>query len=236
MQDATLVLLPGLGCDAHVWGAQLPALAARLPVWVSDLHFHHPSLEAMAAALLAQRPGPLLLCGASMGAMLALQVQALAPRRVRGLALLGSSARPDAPERLAQRAEGIAAMRAGRFDAVMQANLDFALHAGARADAALVQGFLAMLQRCGPAELIRQNELVTRRADLRPLLAGVDCPTRVMGGLDDRFTPPEQARELAAGIAGAELSLLPDCGHMLTLEQPRAVLDGLLGWLARCGA
>lgn len=237
MSDSSplLVLLPGLGCDVTVWAELQPALAARLPVWVSDLHFRHASLGAMADALLLERPGPLLLCGASMGGMLALEVYRRAPERVQGLALLGTSARPDTPERLALRAQGIAMMRDGRFHELMQANLAYAFHVSRLAESDLMRRFLDMLDRCGPLELIRQNELLTRRLDLRPVLTTVRCPTLVMGGLDDQFSPPELVRELAQAMAVcAELRLIEACGHMLTMERPQAVLDGLLDWLGRC--
>ena len=69
------------------------------------------------------------------------------------------------------------------------------------------------------------------RADLRPLPSKIACPTRVVGGLDDLTPPPDCARELAAGISGAQLHLLPACGHMLSWEQPRAVSTLLRDWL-----
>ena len=66
------------------------------------------------------------------------------------------------------------------------------------------------------------------------LAAGLSaCAPLVVGGADDLLTPPDCSREIAAGIAGAQLQMLAECGHMLTWEQPRAVTDLLLGWLAR---
>ena len=59
-----LILLPGLAGDAVMWQAQLTALAAWDPV-VADVHMRHDSVPAMAAALLAETTGSLVLCGAS---------------------------------------------------------------------------------------------------------------------------------------------------------------------------
>lgn len=225
----TLILLPGLACDAALWRHQQPLLAeAGAAVVVADAHHHADSLPAMAERLLADHPGPLALAGASMGGMLALELQRRAPERVRGLALLGTTARPDTPEMKRLRGEAIALFAAGRMDEVLRINALFAFH---RAHAArLLDDYLAMLQRAGAEGLIRQNRAVMARADLRPALAGVACPTLVVGGLDDTLTPPECARELAAGIAGARLELLPDCGHMLSWEQPEAVGALLRDW------
>ena len=51
-------------------------------------------------------------------------------------------------------------------------------------------------------------------------------------GRSDLLTPPECSQEIAAAVPGAELVLLDDCGHLLTMEQPEAVNRLLLDWLA----
>ena len=50
-------------------------------------------------------------------------------------------------------------------------------------------------------------------------------------GDSDEATPPELAREIAAGIAGAKLVVVPDCGHLSTLERPQAVNKALVEWM-----
>jgi pimeloyl-ACP methyl ester carboxylesterase len=55
----------------------------------------------------------------------------------------------------------------------------------------------------------------------------------VLCGETDQLTPADRSHELAAAIAGAELALLPQCGHMLTMEQPESVNARLLNWLTR---
>ena len=89
------VLLPGLACDAGMWQAQQVALGARFAPCVSDVHTRADSIAGMAMTLLADHPGELVLIGASMGGRVALEAARLAPHRVRGLALLGSTARAD---------------------------------------------------------------------------------------------------------------------------------------------
>lgn len=90
-----LVLLPGLACDERLWEAQLPVLPAMFDARVSDAHMRHDTIEDMAAAVLRENPGPLVLCGASMGGMVAMEAARQAPGRIAGLALLGTNARPD---------------------------------------------------------------------------------------------------------------------------------------------
>ena len=64
---------------------------------------------------------------------------------------------------------------------------------------------------------------IMARPDSRPLLATIRCPTLVLVGDGDELTPPELAKEIAGGISGAKLLVVPDCGHLSTLEKPDAV-------------
>ena len=225
-----LMLLPGLACDAALWRHQSPALAAHRPVQVATVQARAASLPAMAALLLAEQPGPLLLAGCSMGGMLALEVVRQAPDRVRGLALLGSTARPDTPALVSLRCQAITLIEQGRADELLRANALFAFHPQ---HAALLLGdYLAMIGSAGSASLIQQNRAVMGRADLRPQLPHITCPTLVVCGQDDSLTPPECSQEMAGAIPNAQLELLATCGHMLTWEQPAAVTQLLLDWQA----
>jgi 3-oxoadipate enol-lactonase len=69
------------------------------------------------------------------------------------------------------------------------------------------------------------------RVDLRPALPGIRNPTLVIVGALDAATPPELARALAAGIAGAKLVEIPDCGHCPPLEKPEAFIAAVAPFL-----
>lgn len=227
----TVLLLPGLACDAELWRGVRPALHQAHRCHVADVHARFDTLEAMAAALLEENDGPLVLVGASMGGMVALAALRQAPQRIAGVALLGSTARPDTPELLALRSQAIELFAAGRMDDVLRANLPFAFHPAHAGDAALVGTYLAMVRRAGAGALMRQNRAVMARADSRPGLAAVRCPLLVVCGEADMLTPPEHAREIAAAVPQARLEIVPDAGHMLTLEQPARVAALLRDWL-----
>ena len=225
---ATLVLLPGLAGDRTMWQAQLAALARWQPV-VSDVHMHTDSIPAMATALLARHAGPLVLCGASMGGMVAMEAARQAPARIRGLALLGTDARPDAPEMVALREAAIELFSQGRVREVIEPNIAFAFHPGSAP--ALAASYLEFVLAAGADQLIRQNRAVIARPDARPHLPSLRCPVLVLCGEDDRLTPPERAREIATLAPHAQLVLVPLCGHMLTMEQPQRVNEALAAWL-----
>lgn len=230
--NSSLVLIPGLAGDAVMWRHQLQGLAAWRPQ-VTDVHTRHASIQEMAAALLARHAGPLVLCGASMGGMVAMEAARQAPGRVRGLALLGTSARPEDDEFRVVREKAIVLFEQGRAREVIEPNAAMAFHPRHASDPALVASYVDFVLRAGAGQLVRQNRAVIARPDARTHLPLVRCPTLVLCGADDQLTPPDRAREIAQLVPGAELVLLPECGHMLTMEQPEAVNQQLGRWLER---
>lgn len=227
----TLILLPGLASDAALWRDQLPLLQARGPVQVTQAHAEHATLPEMAAGLLAAHEGPLVLIGTSMGGILALEVLRQAPQRVRAMALLGSSARPDTPELITLRSNAIKLYETGRMEEVLRPNVMFAFHPSKARDPALIADYLAMMERAGGAQLAQQNRAIMARPDSRPLLAGITCPLLVACGDSDLLTPPECSKEIAEAVPHARLEILSECGHLLTWEQPQRVNQLLADWL-----
>jgi proline iminopeptidase len=68
--------------------------------------------------------------------------------------------------------------------------------------------------------------------DLRSVLARIDAPALVITGDADFITGPECARDLADGIAGAELVIVEDCGHFTFVEQPDRFRDEVTRFLS----
>jgi pimeloyl-ACP methyl ester carboxylesterase len=227
-----LVFLPGLAADSVMWQRQLEAMPPGLHAVVTDVHSRHASLQEMVESLLQDHQGELILCGASMGGMLAMEAVRKAPQRIKGLALLGTSARPETDAMRALRETAIVLFEKGRMEEVLQANLPLAFHPGRSEDTALRQSYLDFVLRAGAQQLISQNRAVMARADARLHLPAIGCPTLVMCGDSDQLTPPECSLEIAQLIKGAQFTLVPECGHMLTMERPAEVNAVLLQWLA----
>ena len=88
-----------------------------------------------------------------------------------------------------------------------------------------------MGEAIGPERFVAQQRAIMSRPDARARLCQTQCPTLVLCGQQDRLTPPDLAQEMTACIASAHLRLLPDCGHLSTLEQPGPVNQALTEWL-----
>jgi pimeloyl-ACP methyl ester carboxylesterase len=230
MTRPRLVFLPGLAADEQMWRSQCEALADWQPA-VADVHMYHATLPEMASALLRQFEGDLVLCGASMGGMLAMEAARQAPQRVGGLALLGTTARPESPEMRQVREKAIELFAQGMLREVIEPNVAFAFHPSRAREGRLVGSYLEFVLRAGADQLIRQNRAVIVRPDARTHLPRLRCPTLVMCGDADQLTPRDCAEEIAAMIPGAQLLIVPECGHMLTMERPEFVSAALRSWL-----
>lgn len=230
-----LVLVPGLLCDAEVWRHAIDPLAPRAAAWVADVG-QHTSLGAMAEALLAQAPAArFALAGHSMGGRVALEVMRRAPERVSRLALLdtGWQPRPAGPAGAAEAAQRLALVALAR-DASMRALAERwapgMLHPR-RLGTPVHAAVQAMVERRTPQEFARQVQALLERPDAADVLDTIACPTLLVCGRDDAWSPLARHVQMAARIAGARLVVVDDCGHMSTLEQPEAVTAALAQWL-----
>jgi pimeloyl-ACP methyl ester carboxylesterase len=226
-----VLLVPGLNCSARLYAEQVPALWRFGPVTVAD-HTRDDSMEAIAARILAAAPPRFALAGLSMGGHIALTMLRQAPERVEKLALLDTSARPETPEQSERRKPQIALAQAGRFAEVPALQFPVFVHRNRQNDAELRARVRVMADETGPEAFLRQQKAIMTRADMRPLLPTIRCPTLVLVGDGDALTPPALSQELAAAIAGSRLVVIPDCGHLSTMERPEAVTRALTEWMA----
>jgi len=226
----TIALLPGLLCDASIWSVQCAELGQVAPVVIPDFS-QLSSLSEMASSVLKHTAGPLVVVGHSMGARVALEVVRLAPERVVGLALIdtgihlrkdGEEAKRQALVKLAY-AEGMAALA----DVWLPPMVD----PRRKDDRDLIDSLKAMVTRATPDQHQRQIQALLNRPDARGVLASVSCPTLVMVGRQDQWSPIAQHEEIASLIPGSRLVIIEDCGHMSLAERPMETTQALLDWL-----
>jgi len=206
-----VVLVPGLNCSARLYAEQTPSLWRFGPVVVAD-HTRDDSMAAIAARILAAAPPRFALVGLSMGGYIALTMLREAPDRVDRLALLDTSARPETPEQTARRKPQIALAESGRFAEVPPLQFPVFVHRNRQNDDALRQRVRMMAEETGAEAFLRQQKAIMTRGDARPWLRSIACPTLVLVGDGDELTPLPLSQEIAAGIAGSRLVVVPDCG------------------------
>jgi len=226
-----LVLVPGLLCSARLYTPQIAALWPHGPVTVAD-HRRDSDMAAIAARILADAPPRFALAGLSMGGYVAFAMLRQAPDRIARLALLDTSARPDTAEQSTAREKFIGMAEAGKLADIVEALTPRFLHRSHQNNETLKRVVRDMAADTGAEAFVRQQRAIMSRPDSRPLLATIRCPTLVMVGDGDELTPPDLSKEICAGVAGARLVVVPDCGHLSTIEKPEAVNAALAEWLS----
>jgi pimeloyl-ACP methyl ester carboxylesterase len=161
----------------------------------------------------------------------ALAVLRAAAARVTRLALFDTSARQDTEEQARRRRGLIALARQGRFRGVTPRLLPMLVHPARLNDTALTGEVMQMAERVGKDAFLRQQAAILGRPDSRGDLPHWTMPARIVVGEADHLTPPDCAREMAALLPNASLTVLPGCGHLPPLEDPPAVSAILREWL-----
>jgi pimeloyl-ACP methyl ester carboxylesterase len=225
-----ILLVPGLASSPRIFAPVLSAFWRFGPVTVAN-HIRDDNMGAIARRILAEAPPRFALAGHSMGGYIAFEIMRQAPQRVAKLALINTQARPDSPEVTARRRVQMARAKAGEFHAILDELFGTFVHPSRRDDAELRQLVHDMGDDIGIDAFIRQQTAVIGRADSRPTLAWIRCPTLVLSGDEDNTIPNSLSSEMAAGIHAAKLVILANCGHLPQLEQPQATTDALVEWL-----
>ncbi|MEX5748026.1 alpha/beta fold hydrolase [Massilia sp. X63] len=227
----TVILLCGLLCDEVVWEYQAQALRAEYDVRILKF-VEQDSMEAMAAHVLRHAPERFALAGHSMGGRVALELMRRAGPRVERLALLDTGFEGPAADEASRRAVLVEQAQREGIDAVAAAWGLPMLAPGHRSNPALVRAMFDMVGRMSGGIYAAQTRALLGRPDATEVLTNIACPTLVLCGMEDGWSPPERHRRMAELIPRASLRLIDDCGHMSMMEQPVAVLAALRDWLA----
>lgn len=233
----SVVFLPGLLCDRGVWEPQIAALSGRYDCIVAD-YGSADSLAAMARRILESAPSRFSLIGHSMGGRVALELMREAPRRVTRLALLdtGYQARPEgeAGEAEACRRYRLLDIASSQGMRVMGREwLQGMIHPDRLQDGVLVESILAMIDRKTPEIFAAQIRALLDRPAAEGVLRAIGCPTLILCGQEDGWSPLPRHRDMTRMISGARLAVIERSGHMVTLERPESVTAELERWLTQ---
>ena len=235
-----LVFSNSLGTDHRLWDRQLPAVEGRFRVvryeacghGVSDLPRGQVTIERLGQDLIAlldhlgiERA---VVCGCSLGGVIALWLAVNRPERLTGVVLANTGAKIGTDESWDAR---IAAVRAGGTVAVRDQVVGRFLTPEFRARdlerTALIAG---MIEATNPDGYIAACEAL-RATDLRADASRVRVPVLIVGSERDQSTPPVLSRELHASIEGSELVMIAEAAHLSNVEQSAVFNAALLKFL-----
>lgn len=225
-----LLLLPGMMCDARLFGPQIDALSGTRPLMTLPMD-RHETLQELAADILAYAPPCFAMAGVSMGGILAMEVLRQAPNRVAGLALMDTNPKAELEAVKARRTPQIAAARAGDLRRVMRDEMKPNYLADGPNTGAILDLCMAMAMDLGPEVFVRQSIALRDRPDQQDTLRDFKGPALVLCGQEDTLCPLERHELMHALMPQSRLAVIPGAGHLPTLEQPVLTTKALVGWL-----
>jgi 3-oxoadipate enol-lactonase len=238
-----VVFVHGLGATSNVWHAQRVTLSKYYRVIVYDRSGcgrsqrarDGYSIDAWAdelAGLLDHLAVPsAVVVGHSLGSMVAQRFAGKYAGRTRALVLAGGEAElsPDARQALTERARAIE--EHGMLAAV-DPWLTAVLSAATREANPALAGLLREMYLSNDARTYALHCLALRDGAVRGDHASITCPTLLTVGDQDPVTPLSWQRQIAAGIAGSRIRVIPNTGHMTMLESPAVFNAVVLDFLA----
>jgi pimeloyl-ACP methyl ester carboxylesterase len=225
-----LLFLPGLICDARTFAAQTAAFADSRAI---SGYGSADTLPEMAQVVLAQAPDEFDLFGHSMGGRVALEVYRAAPERVRRLALSSTGVHSLGEGEPAKRRALQAVGHEQGFEALVDTWLPPMVAAHNRARPELYEPMRQMCLDQGQAMFDAHINAQLTRPEQASVLDTIKCPTLVITGELDAWSPPAQHEAIASRIADSTLEIVAGAGHMLPLEAPATVNEAIARWLAR---
>ncbi len=220
------VLLPGTLCTEALFAPQVEALADVTDVQVLPLKTG-TTIAACAAETLQRAPEHFALTGFSQGGVVALEIMRQAPQRVHKLCLISTNPRGSTPQNLETWSRWQRKARTGFADIVRFHTEQVGRVQGKTAVCDTVE---EMAFATGIETFLLQLTMLASRGDSRPSLGNIGCPTLIVGGCQDRVTPPELQEEMQKLIPQATFVPLA-CGHYAPLEQPQSVSTLLREWV-----
>jgi len=226
-----VVIIPGMMCDARSVLSQLLMLGPAFSVQIV-LPTQGQTVEQIAEAALAVAPRTFALIGQGLGGIVALEMIRRANSRITRVVLVSTDPLPEDPKIAAAREARMVAARAGRLGQVMAEEVPEASLADTP-DRAMVTALLReMAFDLGEGVFLRQSRAMQRRPDHQKTLRRAAMPALLIAGAVDRLVPPRRAQFMADLMPRASLLVLPDAGHLPTVEQPEAVNAALLPFLS----
>ncbi|MES0826945.1 alpha/beta fold hydrolase [Ruegeria sp. SCP11] len=225
-----LIFLPGMMCDARLFGPQINALSGKMPIMTFPM-CRHDSVTVMAAEILDNAPPAFALAGLSMGGIVAMEVLRQAPERVSRLALLDTNPLAEKPEVKARRAPQMTAVREGKLRQVMRDEMKPNYLADGPNQGAILDLCMAMALDLGPDVFLRQSLALRDRPDQQATLSGYSGKTLVLCGREDALCPVERHQLMHDLLPASTLEIIEGAGHLPTLEQPHDTTAALIRWL-----
>jgi pimeloyl-ACP methyl ester carboxylesterase len=247
----SILLVHGFPLDHTMWDAQIEALAEHARIIAPDLRGFGQSplgsadpergismeryADDLAELLDAITPAitePIIFVGFSMGGYIAWQFVRKYRKRLRAFVQCDTRAAADSEEARAGRlkmAEKVAEWGSARIAEMMGPKLIAPRSFETKPQ--VVAAVRAVVERTSPAGIAAAQLGMAARPDMTGFLPQIQVQTLVVVGAEDAISPPAEMQSIAEKIPRANFVVIPDAGHMTTMENPNAVNQALVTFI-----
>ncbi len=163
-----------------------------------------------------------VLCGLSMGGYVALRAAERAADRISALILADTKSEADGDEAKVKRASGVLSIKKQGLAPFADGFLKSVLAPRSLQKTSLVSSVREMILETEPSGACAALLAMAGRTDTTSALKKLGMPSLVMVGAHDGVTPPAAAQALAKGLPKSQLAVIPEAGHLSSLENPEA--------------
>lgn len=247
-QGIPLVLIHGYPLNRMVWQAQWEGLSDSARVIVPDLRgfggsvigagpidigTYADDVRELLDALGIQ--GRAIICGLSMGGYIALAYERRYPDHVAALILANTKAGPDNEQGKEGRNKSIALANEKGASAIAEAMLPKMLSPKSSNNTELVAQVRRIMESATVPGIVAALESMRDRPDSTPTLLEFSAPTLIIAGADDQLFPLSVAQVMAQAARNSQLVILPDAGHISSMDQPAAFNQAVKEFLKGVG-
>ncbi|RBI73108.1 alpha/beta hydrolase [Roseovarius sp. TE539] len=227
-----VVLLPGMLCDARLYGPQLTALSPDHAVMTAPVSGGE-RIEEIASGLLDVLPQRFALAGLSMGGIVAMEILRRAADRVTRIALMDTNPLAETPQTSANLEPLVIKARSGKPAEVAEAMIRPEVLAPGPGRSEVLALVRDMAEHMGGPVAERQIRALQRRRDYQAVLRRCRVPALVLCGRHDALTPVKRHSFMAELIPHARLQIIEEAGHLPVLEAPETTTRALRDWLVQ---
>lgn len=224
-----LLLIPGMMCDARMWG-DLSCIAKGREIRHAVPGEGHTTAD-MAAAILRDAPPRFALAGLSMGGIVAMEMLAREPDRIERLALLDTNPRAELDEVKQRRAGQVERALSGDLEGVLRDEMKPNYLSSGAHKADILDLCMRMALDLGPEIFVRQSDALRDRPDRQAVLKAFRGPALVLMGEDDRLCPLERHELMHGLMPQSRLAVIRNAGHLPPLENPVDTMAAMRRWL-----
>ncbi len=225
-----LVFLPGMMCDARLFAPQIAALSLDRTVTSLPIHAHS-TVQNLALDVLDKAPASFALSGLSMGGIVAMEVMRQAPDRVKGVALMDTNPKAEAPKIAEARQRQIERVRQGELASVMRDEMKPNYLADSKTHTTILGLCMKMALDLGPHAFENQSLALASRLDQQDTLRSYTDPCLILCGAEDALCPIHRHTLMQELMPHAALEIIAGAGHLPTLEQPNQTTAAMNAWL-----